>query len=161
MDNDAQQWATLVTALGCGLAAGVFFAFSSFVMPALRRLPPAEGIAAMQSINRLAVTPVFMTALFGTALACAGLGIYALLHWGDRFAAYALAGCALYLLGPIGLTIVHHVPLNDALDAVDPHATDAAGRWRSYLSGWTGWNHVRAATALGAAGLLTVALRVS
>jgi uncharacterized membrane protein len=42
---------TVVAALGCGLNAGVFFAFSSFVMAALRRLPPAQGIAAMQSIN--------------------------------------------------------------------------------------------------------------
>jgi uncharacterized membrane protein len=48
---------TLITAVGCGLNAGVFFAFSAFVMPALKRLPPAHGIAAMQSINRLAVTP--------------------------------------------------------------------------------------------------------
>jgi hypothetical protein len=48
---------TLVTALGCGLNAGVFFAFSSFVVKALPRLQPAQGIAAMQSINLVAVTP--------------------------------------------------------------------------------------------------------
>jgi uncharacterized membrane protein len=65
--------ATLATALGCGLVAGVFFAFSSFVMPALKRLELGQGIAAMQSINILAVTPAFMTALFGTAVACLGL----------------------------------------------------------------------------------------
>jgi uncharacterized membrane protein len=71
--------ATLVTALGCGLVAGVFFAFSSFVMAALKRLPAAEGIAAMQSINILAVTPIFMTALFGTAVACLGLAAWAVI----------------------------------------------------------------------------------
>lgn len=60
---------TVVTALGCGLNAGVFFAFSSFVMKALARLQPAQGIAAMQSINLVAVTPAFMAALFGTAVA--------------------------------------------------------------------------------------------
>ena len=37
------QWATLATALGCGLSAGVFFAFSAFVMPALDRLAPAQA----------------------------------------------------------------------------------------------------------------------
>ncbi len=42
---------TFVSALGCGLMAGVFFAFSAFVMHALARLPPAQGIAAMQSIG--------------------------------------------------------------------------------------------------------------
>jgi hypothetical protein len=59
---------TIVTALGCGLCAGVFFAFSSFVMKALARLPPADAVAAMQAINVVAVTPAFMAALFGTAL---------------------------------------------------------------------------------------------
>lgn len=42
---------TLVTALGCGLMAGLFFAFSVSVMKALGHLRSAEGIAAMQSIN--------------------------------------------------------------------------------------------------------------
>ena len=46
----------LVTALGCGLVAGVFFAFSAFVMDGLARAAPAEGIAAMQWINRRAPT---------------------------------------------------------------------------------------------------------
>ena len=36
---------------GSALVAGVFFAFSSFVMKVLARVPSAEGIAAMQSIN--------------------------------------------------------------------------------------------------------------
>ena len=44
--------AALVTAaIGNGLGAGVFFAFSSFVMPALARVTPAVGVHAMQSIN--------------------------------------------------------------------------------------------------------------
>ena len=68
----------VATALGCGLNAGVFFAFSSFVMKALARLQPAQGIAAMQSINLVAVTPAFMTALFGTAAACVAVAIWAL-----------------------------------------------------------------------------------
>ena len=38
---------TFGSALGCGLIAGVFFAFSSFVMKALARLPPVQGIAAI------------------------------------------------------------------------------------------------------------------
>jgi uncharacterized membrane protein len=61
---------TFVSALGCGLMAGVFFAFSAFVMKALSHLPAAQGIAAMQSINVAAITPLFMAALFGTAVGC-------------------------------------------------------------------------------------------
>ena len=38
-------------ALGGGLMAGLFFAFSNSVMGALARLPAAQGVAAMNSIN--------------------------------------------------------------------------------------------------------------
>ena len=61
---------TLIAALGSGLIAGVFFAFSTFVMKALARLAPAEGIAAMQSINVVVLNPWFLGAFFGTALGC-------------------------------------------------------------------------------------------
>jgi uncharacterized membrane protein len=60
---------TLFAALGCGLVAGVFFAFSTFVMKALARLPAPQGIAAMQSINVIVINPWFMTAFLGTAAA--------------------------------------------------------------------------------------------
>lgn len=155
------QYLTLATALGCGLSAGVFFAFSSFVMPALDRLAPGQSIRAMNSINKLAVTPVFMTALFGTALACVGLGAWAVASWGERPAALVLAGCGLYVVGAIVVTMAANVPLNDALMNVDAEAADAGARWSSYLSDWTPWNHVRAVTAIAASGLLIAALRVA
>ena len=66
---------TLLAALGCAMMAGVFFAFSAFVMKALARLPAEQGIGAMQAINVAAVTFAFMTALFGTALACGALAV--------------------------------------------------------------------------------------
>ena len=155
------QYLTLVTALGCGVSAGVFFAFSSFVMPALDRLAPAQSIRAMHSINKLAVTPAFMTALFGTALACAVLGVWAVTSWGERPAALVLAGCALFLVGAIVVTMAANVPLNDALMNVDAEAADAGARWSSYLADWMPWNHVRAVTAIAASGLLIAALRVA
>ena len=155
------QYLTFATALGCGLSAGVFFAFSSFVMPGLDHLAPAHSIRAMKSINKLAVTPVFMTALFGTALACGVLVVWAVASWGERSAMLVLAGCALFLVGAIVVTMAANVPLNDALMKVDPEAADAATRWSSYLADWTRWNLARAVTAIGASGLLIAALRVS
>jgi len=149
---------TVLTALGCGLIAGAFFAFSSFVMPALKRLPAAQGIAAMQSINKLAVTPVFMTALFGTAVACLGLVGWAAISWGGLVAALMIAGGVAYLVGAIGVTIACNVPLNDRLAKLHPQGSDAAGRWEEYVTKWTAWNHLRAAAALAAAALLTIAL---
>lgn len=152
--------AALIAALGCGLNAGVFFAFSSFVMGALRRLPPAQGIAAMQSINVLAVTPAFMMALFGTAAVCFGLGVWAVFSSDGWTTALVLTGCALYLIGTIGVTIACNVPLNDALAKLSPGDPGAASYWNGYIARWTAWNHVRAAAALAAATVLAIALRV-
>ena len=137
--------------------AGVFYAFSTFVMPALKRLPPAQGIVAMQSINRLAVTPGLMIALFGTAAACLGLIVWAAFSSSGRTAALVVAGGALYLVGTVGVTMAGNVPLNNRLDRVEPDA-EGARVWDEYLARWTAWNHVRAAAALVAAGALTVAL---
>ena len=149
---------TLVTALGCGLVAGVFFAFSTFVMPALKRLPARQGIAAMQSINELAVTPLFMTALFGTAATCVGVAAWALITSSDRPLALLLAGAGLYLVGNAGVTMAFNVPFNNRLAALEPQAAGAADVWDDYLTRWTAWNHVRTVTALAAATVLTIAL---
>jgi uncharacterized membrane protein len=151
---------TLLAALGCAMMAGVFFAFSAFVMKALARLPEAQGIAAMQAINVAAVTFAFMAVLFGTAVACGALAVWALFAWDERFAPYLLVGGALYLIGTILLTIAYHVPRNEALATLEPHSAEAESHWRRYLSGWTAWNHLRAATALAAAATLTIALHV-
>jgi len=149
---------TLLAALGCAMMAGVFFAFSAFVMKALARLPAEQGVAAMQAINVAAVTFAFMAALFGTAAACGALAVWSLFAWDERFAPYLLLGGALYLIGTILLTIAYHVPRNEALARVEPHSAES--HWRRYLSSWTAWNHLRAATALAAAATFTSALHV-
>ena len=159
--DDLLVFLCVITALGCGLNAGTFFTFSSFVMKALARLQPTQGLAAMQSINIAAVTPAFMTALFGTAVGCVAVAVWALVEWHDSFGPYLLAGGGLYLVGTIGLTIGYHVPRNDALASVEPESTDAARRWTHYVAEWTAWNHVRAASSLAAAAALTLALVVA
>jgi uncharacterized membrane protein len=151
---------TLVTALGCGLSAGALFAFSSFVMQALGRLQPARAIEAMQSINVLAVTPVFMTALFGTAVGCAVLAVWGIFTLDENYGVYLLIGGLLYLVGTIGLTMGYHVPRNLALDAVDPNSPEAPEAWSRYYTEWTRGNHLRAAAGIAAAALLTIALTV-
>jgi len=156
----ALQAATLAGALGCGLVGGVCFAFSAFVAPALDRLPAAQSIAAMQSINKVAVTPAFMLAFVGSAVICVGLGIYAL---GSREGpwAWALAGSAVFLFGVIVVSAAGNIPLNDTLDGVDPGAANAAARWSDYYDSWLALNHVRAAAGITASGLLAIALALA
>ena len=147
-----------VTALGCGLAAGVFFAFSSFVMSALNRLPAAQGIAAMQSMNITVVRPLFMIDLFGTALITLPLLVIGIRHRDERWGLLLIVGALLYLVGTIVLTAVYHVPRNNALDTLDPTSPDAAEQWRDFFVGWTRWNHVRTLSSLGAAASFMAAL---
>ncbi len=151
----------LATALGCALVAGSLFAFSSFVMKALARVPEPQGIVAMQSINVTAVMPGFMAAFVGSAIACAALAVASIFRWDEPYGPYLLAGGLCYLVGTFGLTLGYHVPRNNALEIVDPRAPGAAEHWRHYVSTWTAWNHVRVAAALGAATLFTLALRAT
>lgn len=140
--------ATLVSALGAGLIAGVFFAFSAFVMGALARLPAAQGIAAMQSINVVVLNPAFLGTLFGTAALCVFLAAVSVASWAEPGAGWLITGSLLYIVGTILVTVVFNVPLNNALAAVAPESAEGAKVWAGYLGSWTAWNHVRTAAAL-------------
>ena len=149
---------TVIAAVGAGISGGVFFAFSTFVMKALGRLPAAQGLSAMNAINKAAPTPLFMLALFGTGAVSIAMSVAALRHLDQRWAAYLLAGTALYLVCLV-LTAVYHVPRNNALALVNPTGPGAAAAWAQYLSSWTGWNHVRTVTALAGSTAFILALR--
>jgi uncharacterized membrane protein len=149
---------TLLTAIGCGLIGGVFYAFSSFVMRGLARIPPAQGIAAMQSINVTVLNPWFLIPFVGTAAASVLLAVISLLRWGEPGALWRLAGSALYFFGTFVVTRAFNVPLNDDLEAVDATSEAGATRWARYVPTWTAWNTLRTATAIGAAVCLIIAL---
>lgn len=148
----------LLAALGCGLIAGVFFAFSTFVMKALAQQPPAQGIATMQSINITVINPWFMTVFLGTSVVCLVLIISSLFRWQQPGTGYLLFSALLYLIGCFGVTMVCNVPLNDALAVANPDSPEGANLWARYLTNWTFWNHVRAIAAFIAAALFTMAL---
>ncbi len=151
---------TLLAAIGAGVNAGVFFAFSTFVMQGLGHLTAPRGIAAMQAINKQAPTPVFMTALMGTALLSVGAVVVAVANLDEPWAPYLLVGGLLYLAG-IALTMTYHVPHNDALALLDPDSAASAKPWSHYLRWWTGLNHVRTVTSLGSAVAFCLALRAA
>ncbi|MCH9648684.1 MAG: DUF1772 domain-containing protein [Deltaproteobacteria bacterium] len=144
--------------LGSALVGGIFFAFSSFVMKALGRLPATEGIAAMQSINVVVINPSFLGAFLGTALLSMGAGGLAVAGWSRPGAPYILAGAALYLVGTVVVTGLGNVPLNDQLATVSATDPSSLEVWEIYLSKWTAWNHLRTAAAMTAALLLALGL---
>jgi uncharacterized membrane protein len=148
---------TVIAALGCGLIAGVFYAFSTFIMKALGSIPAAHGIAAMQAINVKVINPLFLIPFMGTVVICLVLAIAAIRQWHSPGAAYLIAGALLYCVGTYLVTMVFNVPRNDALAAVTPSSVEASTLWATYLSEWTFWNHVRTAAAVMAAALFTTA----
>lgn len=154
---------TFIAALGCALVGGVFFAFSTFVIHALRRLPPHEGIAAMQSINLTVINPMFLGLFLGTAGLCVVVVVVTVGPLARSEAGgmpYLLVASARYLIGTIGVTIACNIPLNNRLATLEPTAPDAPHRWTHYISRWTAWNHVRTVAAILAAASFLMVLRL-
>ena len=150
---------TLLAALGSGLIAGTFFAFSTFVMKALGQRPPAEGLAAMQAINVVVLNPIFLGVFVGTALLCLSLPVAAWWKWTTPGSIWLIAGCGLYLVGTFGVTAACNVPLNDALAPLSPTDPAAQQQWADYLRVWTMWNHVRTIAGLAAMAAFVFSLR--
>jgi uncharacterized membrane protein len=145
----------LLGVIGSGLMAGLFFAFSTAVMPALRRVRPAQGAEAMQQVNRVIQNPLFLVVFLGTGLICLLLVIGAPFS-GRPGVVWIAIGGLLYIVGGIGLTVVVNVPMNKRLDAVNPLTDRGAAIWADYLNRWTTWNHVRALACTVAMAALTV-----
>jgi uncharacterized membrane protein len=146
------------SAVGCGLIAGVYFAFSTFIMTSFARIAPAAGIAAMNAINIDIVKSVFMPLFFGTTLAAAILAGLALSRWSGPGSMAVLTGGVIYVIGMLGVTLVFNVPLNDALAAADPSSAEGASLWARYVRDWTFWNHVRLIASIVASVLFVVGL---
>jgi uncharacterized membrane protein len=125
------------SAIGCGLLAGLYFAFS---------------------INIVIVQSLFMPIFLATTAASAALAVTALLRWGEPGAMAMVAGGALYVLGMFVVTVIFNVPLNDALAAADPASHEATLLWARYLTDWTLWNHVRTVSSTAACALFIAAI---
>ncbi len=156
--SDLLDILTVAAVLGSGLVAGIFFAFSTFVMRALGRLPQDQGMAAMKAINITVLNPWFFLVFFGTGAVCLAVAFLASGSAAGMQRASLLAACALYLVGCLLVTVAFNVPLNDRLASVEPNSAGAGVFWGHYLSRWTLWNHVRTAASLAAAGLFAVSL---
>lgn len=151
--------AAMAALLGSALVAGVFFAFSSFVMGALARLPAAEGIAAMQSINVVVLNRSFLGTFIGTAVLSLLVAGLAVAGWGKPEAPWFLAGALAYIGGTFLVTGLANVPLNDRLAGVPAEDPAAVPLWEHYLERWTRLNTLRTVAAAAAVLLFAVGLR--
>jgi len=143
--------AGVLALLGSAVIGGVFFAFSSFIMKALARVPPPEGIAAMQSINVVVLNPSFLGTFFGTAMISLLVAGLATKGWGTPSAPYFLAGALMYFIGTFLVTIFGNVPLNNQLAESPAAEPTSVTVWEHYLDRWTLLNTVRTVAAMAAA----------
>lgn len=136
--------------LGSAVIGGVFFAFSSFIMKSLARLPSSEGMTAMQSINIVVLNRSFLGVFVGTAAVALLLMLHSLGHWGTEQSPLFLAGAVSYFFGTFVVTIAGNVPLNNRLAAATPNE-HAVPVWQHYLERWTQLNTLRATAAIASA----------
>lgn len=151
MIDNLIPYLTFFAILGSALVAGVFFAFSAFVMKALAQLPSEQGMRVMQSINVVVLNRLFLTVFIV-------LLVLSILNWRDPKSMCLLIGCMFYLLGSFLVTSVYNVPLNDALASLDPKDTKNVSLWKEYVSKWTAWNHVWTFASIAALASLLFAL---
>jgi uncharacterized membrane protein len=143
-------------AVGSAIVGGIFYGFSSFVMKALGRIAPEQGVAAMSSIDGVVINPSFMLPFVGTALLSLVLAAGSLLWWDQLSGKLVLVAALLYLVGTFGLTMVLHQPMNLKLAALQP--AQALAYWPQYVQTWTRWNHLRTLAPLLASGMFVAAL---
>ena len=136
----------ILAAAGCAVVGGTFFAFSSFVMKALGETSGAGGVEAMQRINRVILRSLFLPIFTGTAVLSAILAVWGIFFLSWPRAIVLSSGALLYIVGSFALTIRRNVPLNNALDGVQPE--QAGDTWKLYLLRWTQLNHARTVATL-------------
>jgi uncharacterized membrane protein len=147
-----------LTLIGCALIGGVFFAFSSFIMKALARLPSAQGMIAMQSINVVVLNPLFIGVFMGTAIVSVLVAILAVSRWELPASPYFLVGALLYITGTFLVTGLGNVPLNNQLASITATDSAASNIWQHYVERWTQLNTFRTVCALAASVVLLTGL---
>lgn len=135
-------------ALSSGLMAGVYFAFSGFIMQAFGKIDTTQAIASMNSINKIILRSAFMPLFFGSSIISVLLIFASIAHWGEAGAEITLIAGTVYFVGMFACTALFNVPLNNLLAGLDPNSANAPQVWAHYLKTWTNWNHLRTLSSL-------------
>ncbi len=132
-----------IAAISAGLMAGVYAAFSTFIMRSFDQLGPTPATNSMNAINEVILRSSFMPLFFGSTLLYAVLGGYAV--FADELAGrwILFSASIIYVLGMFVSTAAFNVPLNNRLAAVANEPAQHASTWSDYYHRWTRWNHSR------------------
>lgn len=137
-----------IAALSSGLIAGVYFAFSVFIMKAFSKLKVEQAIVAMNAINETILHSLFMPVFFGSSIISVLLIIIAVNQWNNAGSGLMLITGLVYFIGMFLCTAVFNVPLNNSLAELVYSSSNAKEVWLHYLKTWTMWNHLRMVSSL-------------
>lgn len=137
-----------MAAIGAGLMAGVYFAFSDFIMRSLDRLDAENSVDTMNTINEVILRSRFMPLFFGTSLLYLLLALLTLFDWSNFHAPLLLITGLTYFLGMFLCTVFFNVPLNNRLAKAKEGGIDKSLLWSHYYKYWTRWNHLRTVSSL-------------
>ncbi|GAA1996315.1 hypothetical protein GCM10009799_23690 [Nocardiopsis rhodophaea] len=143
--------ALMAAALTTGLVAGLFYAFSTSVMPGLGRAEDRTFVDAMQRIN-VAILNGWFALAFGGAPVLMIAAAAVQLGAGGRTAVLSWIVAALVLYAAmLVITFAINIPLNNQLDAAGApkQIDDATSVRRQFEATWVRWNIVRAVVSTG------------
>jgi len=132
-----------IAILSSGLMAGVYFAFSGFIMKAFGKIETTQAIAAMNAINETILRSLFMPVFFGSSIISVLFIIVAFSQWSEAGSGLILIAGIVYFVGMFLCTVVFNVPLNNLLAELNKDSANAQKVWSHYLETWTKWNHLR------------------
>ncbi|AJT40408.1 DUF1772 domain-containing protein [Psychromicrobium lacuslunae] len=135
--------ASIVSIVSAALLGGVYLAFTSMVMPALKRTGSRDAAGVMNKINVAAEQPGFLSIFALGALSAVAVLLLNLPQLGETAALWRIAGAVLSLFGTL-ITMVHNVPRNRRLSA-EPDF------WPRFATEWSRSNLLRGlSSGLGA-----------
>ena len=135
-------------ALSSGLVAGVYFAFSGFIMKAFDKLETTQSVTAMNAVNEVILRSLFMPLFFASSIISLLLIVLAFIYWDEAGAGLTLVAGMVYFVGMFVCTVVFNVPLNNTLSGLDTTSNNAKQTWIHYMKNWTKWNHLRTMSSL-------------
>lgn len=170
----------LAATVTSGMMAGLFYAYSISVMPALRDADAVVFVEVMRRINRAITNGWFALCFAGALVFSAAATVLYALSGPARVLLPTAIGLVLYA-GQLALTAGLHIPLNNALEAAGPTGTaptppdatppgttppsatppsatppgpvsaaEAHAARQAFEPRWVVWNHVRTLLCTGA-----------
>ncbi len=156
------------SAVGCAVIGGVYFAFSTFMMPILARLEKVLMMKAMQLFNGvfqpsllmlLAVgLMLLMLLFFGTMLAGVILAMLSLMNWSAHESKLIMLASLIYVGGMLLVRVLLSESLDNTLVTAQVSSADSVPVWIRYLTDWTFLNYVRTVASIVASVIYFVVL---